>query len=379
MKPQAGGPIRVAHIIQNLNYGGMEQVLHNLAQRLSKEGFDVHVVVIEYLGHFAQGLEEHVTLHQVPPMPRWSLLHPGALIAAIRAIAPDVVHSHGGVWLKAARAARSARVGTVVHTDHGRSDPIPLVDRLVDNAASRVTDRIIAVSDSLARTLQSQVVHDPTIVQVITNGVDLDRLRPPSDRAQLRHSLGLPVDAPIIGSIGRLEPVKNYQLALRAFARLGNGVSNGASPRLVLAGDGSDRSQLEILAEELGISDRVIFLGWRDDPGRLFGCFDLFTLSSLSEGTSISLLESMGSAVCPAVTDVGGNSAVMGPELSSLLVPSNDAESLAELWKRLLASPLERSRLAQLARARVQEQFSLEAMVARHADLYRELLDRGRH
>lgn len=379
MRDQSTRPIRVAQLIQNLNYGGMEQVLHSLAHGLQSQGFEVHVVVLEYFGHFARGLEEKATLHQVAPMPRWSLLHPGALITTLRSIEPDVVHSHTGLWFKAARAARAADIGAVVHTEHGRPDPVPLADRLIDNAASRWTDRVIAVSSALADVLRTQVVHDSSAVRIITNGVDVQRLRPPADRAALRRSLDLPPNAPIIGSVGRLEPIKNYQLALRALARVGKIAGDEGAPFLVLAGDGSERARLEALAQELGVADRVKFLGWRNDPERLHGSFDVFTMSSLSEGTSISLLESMSSGVCPAVTDVGGNRATLGPDLSSLMVPSNDADQLAALWRRVLSDPVERTRMGQLARKRVVEEFSLDKMVDQHVALYRELLDRGRN
>jgi glycosyltransferase involved in cell wall biosynthesis len=379
MRDQSNRPIRVAHLIQNLNYGGMERVLHNLAQRLPSQGFEVHVVVLDYLGHFAGGLEGKATLHQVPPMSRWSLLHPGALITTLRSIEPDVVHSHTGMWFKAARAARAADVGVVVHTEHGRPDPVPLADRLIDNAASRWTDQVIAVSSALANVLRTQVVHDASAVRIIINGVDVHRLHPPADRAALRRSLDLPLGAPIIGSIGRLEPIKNYQLALRALAKVGKIAGHESPPYLVLAGDGSERPGLEALAEELGVADRVRFLGWRNDPENLHGSFDVFTMSSLSEGTSVSLLESMSSGVCPAVTAVGGNGAALGPDLASLMVPSNDADRLAELWRRLLSDPVERTRLGQLARKRVVEEFSLDKMVEQHAALYRELLHRGRN
>jgi glycosyltransferase involved in cell wall biosynthesis len=377
MMAQSTRPLRVAFIIQNLNYGGMEQVLHSLAQGLHGAGFDVHVVVTEYLGRFAEGLEERATLHQVPRMSRWSLVHPGALIRTLHAIAPDVSHSHTGVWFKAARAARAANVAAVVHTEHGRPDPVPLGDRLIDNVASRWTDRVIAVSAALAEVLRNQVVHDPSAVQVIINGVDAERFRPGDDHGAVRRSLDLPPHTPVIGSVGRLEPIKNYQLAVRALARLGEIGREIEQPLLVLAGDGSERAGIDSLARELGVADRVRFLGWRNDPDRLYKCFDVFTLPSLSEGTSISLLESMSSGVCPAVTDVGGNRATLGPDLSSLLVASNDVDGLAQLWRRLLSDPIARTQIGLVARKRVVEQFSVPRMVDQHVTLYRELLERG--
>jgi glycosyltransferase involved in cell wall biosynthesis len=371
------GPVRVAHVIQNLNYGGMERVLHSLADRLPPQGFEVHIVVLQYLGRFAEGLDGAVTFHQVPPMSRLSLFHPGKLIATLRRIAPHVVHSHTGVWLKASRAARVAGVPVVVHTEHGRPDPVPLSDRLIDNRASRWTDVVIAVSDALAGVLRRQVVHDPARVRVITNGVDIDHLRPPADRAGLRKDLGFPSGAPVIGSIGRLEPVKNYQLALRAFARLLEGAGDETSPLLVIAGDGSERPALEALAYTLGIAPRVRFLGWRADADRLYGAFDLFTLTSLSEGTSISLLEAMSTGVCPVVTDVGGNRAVLGAGLESLVVPGQDEAALATAWKRQLGDPELRASMGARARLRVESGFSLERMVQQHVALYRELLEQS--
>ncbi len=367
---QTARPIRVAYVIQNLNYGGMERLVHAMAHHLPDRGFDIHVVVLQYLGRFAEGLDGRATLHEVPPMPRWSFFHPARLRDVFRDIAPDIVHSHSGVWLKSARAAHLAGVPAMVHTEHGRPDPIPLADRLIDRTASRWTDVVIAVSEALAGTLRRQVVRNPSQVQVIPNGVDTDQFRPGGDRAALRDELGLPRDAFVIGSVGRLEPVKHYVLALRALARL------DGEPWLALVGDGSERPALEALARELGVASRVRFLGFRPDAHRAYGAFDLFLLPSLSEGTSVSLLEAMASGVCPALTDVGGNRAVLGPDLAGLLVPSGDVAALAALLDGLRRDPARRAQLAEAGRARVEAEFSLHAMLDRHESLYRSLLRR---
>jgi len=367
----------VAYVIQNLNFGGMERVLHSLARDLPRPEFEVHLVVLEYLGHFADGLKERVHLYEIPAMSRLSLFHPRRLAATLRAIGPDIVHTHAGVWLKGARASRLAGVPVAVHTEHGRPDPVPLTDRLLDNLASRQTDVVVAVSEALAGVLRSQVVHDPSRVRVITNGVDTHRPPPPStDRGALRGKLGIPEGVPVIGSIGRLEPIKNYGLALRALRRMGGAGAAGPAPLLVLVGDGSERTRLEAQAVELGVSSRVRFLGWRTDADSLGGAFDLFTLPSRSEGTSISLLEAMSAGVCPVVTDVGGNRAVLGPALDALLVPDDDEVALATAWQRLLADPALRASLAAAARHRAQQEYSVERMVAQHASLYRELAHR---
>jgi glycosyltransferase involved in cell wall biosynthesis len=374
----AARPIRVAYLIPGLHYGGMERILHDLTKTLPPRGFEVHVVIVGgFFGRFADGLTEVAELHQVPAMSKLSLVYPGQLVDVLRSIAPDAVHSHAGVWFKASRAARLAGVPVVIHTEHGRRVPDLVTDRWIDNLASRSTDLVIAVSEALAEVLRRRVVHDPRRLRVITNGVDVDRLRPATDVAALRRDLDIPPGTPVIGSVGRLEPVKNYQLALHALARM-DGLDSGPSPLLVLVGDGSERGMLEELARALGVADRVRFLGWRDEVERLYGAFDLFTLSSQSEGMSISLLEAMSTGSCPVVTDVGGNRGVLGPELAPSLVPSGDAAALAAAWRRHLADAELRQAVGRRARARVQREFSLERMVDDHAEIYRQLTTAAR-
>jgi len=363
---------RVAYVIPGLHYGGMERLLHDLTKALSPRGFEVHVVVLLGFGRFADGLREVAELHQVPPMSKLSLIYPRQLTKVLRRIAPDIVHSHAGVWFKASRAARLAGVPVVIHTEHGRHVPDWVTDRLIDNLASRSTDLVIAVSEALAEVLRRRVVHDPRRLRVITNGVDVVRLRPSPDASGLRRDLDIPAGTLVIGSIGRLEPVKNYRLALRAFARMGE-LDGGPPPLLVLVGDGRERGMLEKLATALGVAGRVRFLGWRDEVERLYGAFDLFTLTSRSEGTSISLLEAMSTGLCPVVTDVGGNRGVLGPDLASLLVPSDDEAALAAAWRRHLLDAELRRVMGRRARARVQSEFSLERMVENHIEIYRQL------
>jgi glycosyltransferase involved in cell wall biosynthesis len=175
--------------------------------------------------------------------------------------------------------------------------------------------------------------------------------------------------------VGRLEPIKNYELALRAFARL-KPSSLPWRPLLILAGDGSEGPTLRALATELGIDDSVRFLGWHDDAEHLYQAFDLFTLTSRAEGTSISLLEAMSSELCCVVTDVGGNAAVLGPELRDNLVPANDPEALANRWTEFLSSPDRRRTSGKLSRERVIAHFSVLGTVHEYAALYENLVQK---
>lgn len=360
--------LRVVQLVQNLNYGGMERVLADLVRGLDPGHFENHVAVLQYLGRFAEGLQEVASLHQVPPLGRVSMVRPSVLADFLRVLAPDVVHSHSGVWYKAAVAARMAGVPTVIHTEHGRKRPDPWTDRVVDRAASGRNNGVVAVSAPLAHQLAAAVkVRCP--IYLIPNGIDTDHYHPAPDDGELRRELGLTADVPVLGSIGRLEPIKGYDVMLHALAALPPG------PVLVIGGDGSERERLGALAQQLGVSQRVHLLGWRDDTLGLLRAFSLFTMSSRSEGTSVSLLEAMSVGRCPVVTNVGGNAAVLGDDLRHRLVPPEAPAPLAAAWMAALANPAALARDGLAARQRVTNDFGARMMVARYARLYAGALD----
>lgn len=364
--------IRVLHVVQNLNYGGMERLLADIVRGTDRSRFDVHVLCLEYFGRFAEGLDRHATLHLLGPQPRYSILWPRTLIERIRAIQPDVVHSHSGVWFKTARAARAAGVPLIVHTDHGRAEPDPWRCRFFDARASRRTDVVVAVSEPLADYLRRKKIVAPrTPIRVILNGVDTTRFRPRPDDGGLRASLGLAPDTPIVGSIGRFEWDKGYDVVVEAFARLRvSWQAPGPAPVLVLAGEGSERPDLERRIARHGLEGAVHLLGWRDDAETLLRAFSVFTLASRIEGTSISLLEAMSTGVRPVVTAVGGNPDVVGEALRHFLVPPDDPDALARAWAEVLADPERSRREGEAARIRVERHFSIQATVRAYERLY---------
>jgi glycosyltransferase involved in cell wall biosynthesis len=298
------------------------------------------------------------------------MVNPRELVAAIASIAPDVIHTHSGVWLKCARAARMAGVRVAVHTEHGRRAPDPLSDRIIDRFAARYSDAVVVVSERLRGNLIRDVGIPAHKVRLIPNGVDAPIGMLSADDS-LRRELGIRDEAPILGSVGRLEKIKGYEIAIRALALL---PPSADAPVLVVAGDGAERPALEALARQLRVEDRVFLLGWRDDIARIHSASTLFTMSSHSEGTSVSLLEAMAAGLCPVVTDVGGNAAVLGDVLEHRLVPPGNPAALARAWLETLHDQAARLRDADHARVRVQRFFSLGRMVADYEALYQQLL-----
>jgi glycosyltransferase involved in cell wall biosynthesis len=356
-------------VIQSLNYGGMERVLSDLVSRCDQDRFEAHVLCLNFLGRYSKGLDRVAELHVARPMSRLSMLRPSSLSHDMARIAPDVVHTHSGVWYKASLAARRARVPWLVHTEHGRREPDGWTHRLIDGIAARRTDAIVAVSARLALDLPTTIRAPSSRVVYIPNGIDTEQYRPREDTGTIRRELGIPPGAPIIGSIGRLEPIKTYDVMVNAFAEFVR-TDAGRDAILVIAGDGSERGNLQRLIDRLELHGRAHLLGWRDDVHDLFSAFTIYSMSSRSEGTSISLLEAMSSGLAPIVTNVGGNAAVLGPSLSGSLVPAGQASALGGAWQAMGTNPALRASTARLARQRVIEEFSVARMVQAYEVIY---------
>lgn len=372
---------RVLHVVLNLEAGGLERLVVELANRADAARFESHVLALQYAGRHADALRDPAAIHVSPPLSRGSMLWPRDLARTIASLKPDILHTHSGVWYKASLAARFAGVHRTIHTDHGRLLPDPIADRLADGLAARRTRIVVAVSTPLARYMQRALRVRAWRLRVVPNGVEVSAHDPRAMRERgerLRRTLGVADARPVIGSIGRLDWIKGYDLLIDAFAELRARWTDGPGPVLVIAGDGPEHTRLANTIRTLpaDIAADVHLLGWRTDVHDLLASFDLFALCSRSEGTSVSLLEAMSAGVCPVVTNVGGNADVLGDALVHRLTPSGDPPAFARMLDAALRVPAHRRRDGLAARQRVESAFSLDAMVGAYERLYTELLER---
>lgn len=322
-------------------------------------------------GRVGEGIAPVVhAFHSLRPLPGLSMVAPVGVARAIRDTKADVVHLHSGAWWKPAWAARLAGVSRVVFTEHGREHDDPPLAKWLDRRAAAVTDVVVAVSSRLQRYLASSVGIPPERICVIDNGVDTDLFCPGPSPEALRAELNIPPDAPVVGSLGRLEPVKAYHRLLEAVAGLPETGGGGPLPHIVVFGDGSARGELLSRASELGLSERVRFPGWALAAPVSHRLLDVFVLTSVSEGASVSLLEAMATGTAPLTMEAGANAELMGPELRDLVTPPGDVAVFQRRLGELLRSPERRREAGGRARRRVLDRYGQIGMVERYREVY---------
>lgn len=381
-KQPSGRPIRVLYFVSSFLIGGTERQATISAHELQGPRFDVRMACFDRRGPLYETVEhlpcEHFELASfysprlAAEMARFALW--------LRRNPVDVVHATGlypNVF--AIPAARAAGVPAIIGAVRDLGDMWGARHRRLQKLACRCAHRVIANSEAVRRRLLDEG-YPPGKLSVIYNGVSCGEAARPDARAYLRAELGIPSDAPVIGVIARLTPVKGIEYLLDAAARLGN---RFPTARYVIIGDtqfGESgpgpgyRERLGRQAGELGIANRVIFTGFRTDVAQLMAGMDLSVLPSLSEGLSNVLLESMSIGLPVVATRVGGNIEIVEDGVTGFLVPRRDPEALAETIGRLLEHPLEARRMGSAGRRRVRERFSVESMVADTAGLYESLV-----
>jgi glycosyltransferase involved in cell wall biosynthesis len=386
------GRIRVIRVIARLNIGGpaihailltagldparFESTLvtgveaayeGNMLDLAARKG--VHPLIIPQLGR------------KISPLKDWETLI--KLYRLFRDRRPHIVHTHTAKAGTVGRlAARLARVPVVVHTFHGHvfHDYFgPLRTRVfigIERFLASLSDRIVTVSEGQRRELAAYGVASLDKIAVVPLGFELDALlNCASLRGQLRQELGIPEGMALVGIVARLTAIKNHRLFLDA-ARLI--VQAGREAMFLVVGDGELRAELEAYVAELGLAGRVIFTRWRRDLPRIYADLDVVALSSLNEGTPVSLIEAMAAAKPVVATRVGGVADVVLDKKSGYLVQSENAEGLARGILDLLRAPDRAREMGLAGRAAVHPKYASETLLANMERLYLELL-KGRN
>lgn len=304
-----------------------------------------------------------------------------ALYRLMRQLRPDIVHTHTTTAGFLGRiAARLARVPIVVHTLHThpfegyynrwRTRLFVVMERI----GARLSDSIIALSENLRRELvETRHITSKKRITVLPLGFDLETFaKTQRQRGAFRADWDVAHDAPLVGIVGRLWPVKNHALFLEAAARVRDQLP---AARFVIVGDGLLRDKLEAHAQSLGIRDAVIFTGWQQHLEDIFSDLDVLVISSTNEGTPVPIIEALA-AGCPVVaTRVGGIPDLLDGGKWGDLVPSGNATALAEAVVRVIKHPPDTSEAQQVMLNR----YDIQRLAHDLDSLYRGLQAKRKH
>jgi glycosyltransferase involved in cell wall biosynthesis len=365
--------IHVMHVIPTLNCGGAERICVEIARGLSPERFAAVVLTLEPISDTRLVRDLHSANIRIDTLKKCrgpDLRMFQRFAGALKRYKPDILHTHMYVMPYVGLARWLKRIPSV-HTVHNvaEKDATGLV-RLSNSLAFRLGTIPIGISPRVRDSIDS--LYHPRRVTLITNGIDLRSFRQAQEvRSDWRLRNGYAERDFVIASVGRLDPQKNFPILLAAFAELGH---RHDELKLMIAGEGQCRKDLEKKIDELHIGDRVRLAGERSDiPEMLLAC-DLYVTTSLWEGNPLSVMEAMAAGLSVVASAVGGIPDLIDDGISGILLTPNDQKQLVHSVEKMIDCPEQRRRLGEAARTKAFRTMDVLGMVRAYEELYEQLL-----
>jgi sugar transferase (PEP-CTERM/EpsH1 system associated) len=375
--PNTPGRLRVLHFFSYLGLGGTELTALRVVTNLGKDCFENRLCGL-------RGFEPQVLTLRYPDADLVSLpvgkegfrIQILSIMRLIKAYRPHIVHSRNWGTIESILAARLAHVPIVVHSEHGYEMDtlagLPQRRRLFRRVVYGMADAVFTVTGDLQQYHARQAWISPSRIRVIHNGIDTQLFAPnPHARRLILEKAGVPIDRFVVGSVGRLVPIKDHGTLLKSAELL---VHRGIDVHVLLAGSGPELTRhRQYLEDSAALAGRVTFLGSSANVSEILNAMDVFVLPSISEGMSNTLLEAMACGLPVLATRVGGNPEVVGDERSGRGFVPGDINGLAQHLESLAGNVNLRRSLGTAARQRAVSMFSLERMVEDYRSLYMEL------
>ena len=376
----------VLHVVYRFDTGGLENGVVNLLNHMPAAAYRHAVLALTEVTGFSRRVQrddvEFIAMHKPPG--HALRLYP-RLFSTIRKLRPAVVHTRNLAALEVAVPAWVAGVPVRVHGEHGRDvedlDGSNVRYQRMRRLYRPFVSHYVALSKDLQGYLERRVrVQAPRIDQIY-NGVDSERFRPSALATPHAQIDGCPFAAQghwLVGTVGRMQTVKDQPALAHAFVKaLAMAPRLRDCMRLVMAGEGPLRQQVEAVLEEAGVRGLAWLPGERSDVPDVMRGLNCFVLPSLAEGISNTILEAMSSGLPVIATDVGGNAELVAHGRTGEIVPASDVDAMAAALVRMASDPDRAATMGREGRAEVERRFSMQAMVAAYQGLYDRLLERS--
>ncbi len=371
----------IAHIIYRLGVGGLENGLVNLINSIPRTRYRHAIICFESYTDFRHRIQrDDVEIIALNKSEGYDLKLFLRLLKVLRELKPDIIHTRNLSALEAQFIAVIARIKARVHSEHGRDITDLTGENFKYNTLRRMiypcVNHFITVSKDLETWLTTLLAVSPDRISQIYNGVDHQRFSPDTTQSIRKGPDGFFVEnAFVVGSVGRMEVVKDYPSLVRAFLRILEKMPEARKKlRLMIVGDGSTRQECIRLVQKSGAERYVWFPGERKDIPELMGMMNLFVLPSLAEGISNTILEAMSSGLPVVATRVGGNSELVDDAVTGKLVTSGNEVELMEAILGYYSMPELSVLHGQSARQKIETQFSMQAMVSGYLSVYDRVL-----
>lgn len=373
---------RVLHVIYRLAVGGLENGLVNLVNRLPAGAWRHTIVSLTDIdADFARRIRgEDVELFALHKGPGHALSVYPQLWQLMRRLRPSIVHTRNLAALEITPLAWAAGVPARVHGEHGRDafdpDGASVRRQRIRRLYRPFVTRYVALSSDLQTYLHHSIHVPPYRIDTICNGVDTSLFAPRGERASIP---GCPFDERkhrLVGTVGRLDPVKDAaNLAHALVATLKRTPALRDTLRLVIVGEGPERSRVESILQEGAVRNLAWLPGERNDIPAVMQGLDVFVLPSLGEGVSNTILEAMSTGLPVVATRVGANAELVADGVTGRVVAHSDSEALAQAIAAYVADPALARAHGRAGRLRVEQRFSLERMIDRYHALYLALVN----
>ncbi|MCP3178132.1 glycosyltransferase [Desulfuromonas sp. KJ2020] len=368
--------INLMHLVLSLETGGMERFIYEHCLAVDKEKFNVSVCCIDRLGGFYQKLIDEkidVSLFQ-KNQNHFDFLFAFRLSKLLKKNKVDVLHTHPGSFYHGSLGGFIARVPVVLYTEHGRHLIEPKFLKYFDKISTFLSDLIVTVSPELKTYLIEQIKLPGNKITTVLNGVNTNTFfsRPKSQK--LLQEFSISAKCKVVGTVGRLAEVKDHKTTIDAFRRLHLIIPDS---KLIIVGDGEYLNELNDYVDSSKLKDSVVFCGNREDIQEILSILDVFVMSSLSEGTSFSLLESMAAEIPSVVTNVGGNKSIIKNGYNGFLVNIKDSDNICEKLLCLLRNNNLANKIGKNAREYVLNNYSLKKNIENYEKIYLDLYEKN--
>lgn len=365
--------IKIMHILPSLEIGGMENALITLINEMDTHFFENQIFCFDFK-NYENSIQHRLKDENIPiyifekgdGIDYWL---PIKIARILKKQKINIVHTRNfAALLYGSTAAKLAGVQGVIADIRGR---IPADEGQKCKRLSFLVSKFVGVSEDIKKMLKMDFKIKESKIITIYNGVQISNESQRLDITSLRTKLGLEQSDFIIGTIGRIEPVKDYSTLIRMSAPI---LLKYRNAKLMIVGDGSQRAELEILAQNLGISSQTIFTGYQKDISSYLQLINVFVLTSISEGISNVLLEAMAASIPVIATNVGGNPEIVSNNQTGFLIPRNNLNQITEKIELMINNPELASNLGESGRKLVEEKFTIEKMVTEYQSLYQSII-----